>query len=78
MDLDVEANIKVNVTSSQSFKDLIIKQIDLISNEVRANNLTVNIGQIENVESETNEINLEYTKNWNIEEEKIQIQIIKD
>ena len=79
MDLDVEANIDVSVSSSESFKDLVIKQIDLISNEVRANNLTINVGECKNIKSnEGQDISNEYTKNWKIEDEDLIIKIIKD
>ncbi len=78
MDLDVEANIKVSVTSSETFKDLVLQQIDLISNEVRANSLTLDIGLVEDSEVESDKISSKYTKNWKIEEENIKIEILKD
>lgn len=79
MDLDVEANINVSVTSSNSFKDLIINKLDLISNEVRANNLTISTGECKNIKlDKQQDISNEYTKDWKIEDEELIIKVIKD
>ena len=79
MDLDVEANINVKVNCSDSFKDLVVKQEDLISNEVRANTLVFNVGECNNIKSdEQQDISNEYTKEWKIEDEDIIINIVKN
>ncbi|MGI6447895.1 MAG: isoleucine--tRNA ligase [Methanobrevibacter boviskoreani] len=79
MDLDVEANINVKVNCSDSFKDLVLKQEDLISNEVRANTLVFNVGECNNIKSdEQQDISNDYTKEWKIEDEDIIINILKN
>ena len=45
MDLDVEANIGVMVNTNAEFKELVEKQSDLISEEVRAKSLVIFDGE---------------------------------
>lgn len=71
LDLAVEANISVNVETSDKFKDLIVLQSEFISHEVRANSLII---------SDTEECcrgSENYTKEWDIEGEKVIISIKK-
>lgn len=63
LDLDVEAYIDVSVSCSDKFKSYIDKQIDFISNEIRAKSLNFN---------ETDD---EFKKDWEIEGEKLSIFI---
>ena len=67
-DLDVEANIDVNVETTQEFKDLIVPQAEFISHEIRARNLVVS-------DSEYCSSDSEYSKEWDIEGEKVIISI---
>ena len=69
MDLDVEANIIVSVETSSEFKDLIVPKSELISHEVRANSLIVTDGEECSGESDG------YSKEWDIEGEKVIISI---
>ena len=69
LDLDVEANINVNVETSAEFKDLIVPQSEFISHEIRAKSLII---------SDTEECSKDsdvYTKEWDIEGEKVIISI---
>ena len=69
LDLDVEANIDVNVETSAQFKDLIVPQSEFISHEIRAKNLIIFDGEECSKDSEY------YTKEWDIEGEKVIISI---
>ena len=68
IDLDVEANIDVSVTSSGEFKDLIVPQSEFISHEVRASSLIIT--DTEECEGCDN-----YVKEWDIEGEEVIISI---
>ena len=65
LDLDVEANIIVYVACSTEFRELVVGHLDFISHEVRATK--IEFGMIKG----------EYKKKWNIENEKMDISIIK-
>lgn len=65
LDLDVEANIQVFIECSAQFKDLVKSFLGYISQEVRAQKFV--FGTQEG----------DYTKEWDIEEEKLTITIIK-
>jgi isoleucyl-tRNA synthetase len=65
LDLDVEAHIIVYVDCSVEFRELVEEHLDFISREVRATKIAFRIK------------NGEYRKEWNIENEKIVISIIK-
>ena len=65
LDLDVEANIIVYVACSTEFRELVVEHLDFISHEVRATK--IEFGMIKG----------EYKKKWNIENEKMDISIIK-
>ena len=69
LDLDVEANINVDVETSQEFKDLIVPQSEFISHEVRANSLIITDSE------ECSKDSKDYTKEWDIEGEKVIISI---
>ena len=69
LDLDVEANINVDVETSAEFKDLIVPQSEMISHEVRANSLIITDTE------ECNKDSKDYTKEWDIEGEKVIISI---
>jgi isoleucyl-tRNA synthetase len=69
MDLDVEANIDVIVETSTEFKDLIVPQSEVISHEIRARSLV--ICDTEQCSSDDND----YTKEWDIEGDKVIISI---
>ena len=75
LDLDVEANIDVMVKTSTEFKDLILPQLKVIMNEVRARTMVVS--DIE--ECETCELTTEgnHIKNWDIEGEEVCIHIVE-
>jgi isoleucyl-tRNA synthetase len=65
LDLDVEANIIVYVDCGAKFRELVEQHLDFISHEVRATQIEfgINTGK--------------YRKKWNIENEKVDISIIK-
>jgi isoleucyl-tRNA synthetase len=65
LDLDVEAHIIVYVDCSAEFRELVEQHLDFISHEVRASKIEfgINTGK--------------YRKKWNIENEKVDISIIK-
>ena len=63
LDLDVEANIEVSVDCSSKFRGLIENFIDFISHEVRADKLVFGIE------------NEDYTKQWKIEDEDVNVNI---
>ena len=69
MDLDVEADINVDVETSTEFKDLIVPQSEVISHEVRAKSLIITDSEECSKESK------DYTKEWDIEGEKVIISI---
>lgn len=69
LDLDVEANINVVVETSSEFKDLIVPQAEVISHEIRANSLIISDTEECCKDSEN------YTKEWDIENEKVIISI---
>ena len=69
LDLDVEANINVDVETSTEFKDLIVPQSEVIAHEVRAKNLIITDTEQCSKDSEY------YTKEWDIEGEKVIISI---
>ena len=69
LDLDVEANIDVGVETSIEFKDLIVPQSEFISHEVRARSLIVSDSEECSKDSDV------YTKEWDIEGEKVIISI---
>ena len=69
LDLDVEANIDVSVETSQEFKDLIVPQSEFISHEIRARSLIISDTEECMKDSEI------YTKEWDIEGEKVVISI---
>ena len=71
LDLDVEANIDVSVETSAEFKDLIVPQSEVISHEVRARSLIISDTEQCSNDSE------DYTKEWDIEGEKVIISIKK-
>ena len=84
MDLDVEANIGVLVNANAEFKELIEKQSDLISEEVRAKSLVVFDGEACEVctlkgteENADDDISVEYSKEWMIEDNKVIISVVK-
>ena len=84
MDLDVEANIGVMVNTDAEFKELIEKQSDLISEEVRAKSLIVFDGEACEVctlkgteENVDDDISVEYSKEWEIENHKVIISVVK-
>ena len=68
MDLDVEANINVCVKTSNEFKDLIVPQSEFIAHETRAKSMIIS-------DSEECHAGDDYTKEWDIEGEKITISI---
>ena len=68
LDLDVEANIDVSITSSADFKDLIVPQSEFISHEVRASSMII-------TDSEACEGCDDYVKEWDIEGEEVIISI---
>jgi len=82
MDLDVEAHIGVMVNSSDEFKQLVEKQSDLISDEVRANSLVIFDGSaceictVKPDEEVDEDISVEYSKEWKIEDEKVLISVV--
>ena len=65
LDLNVEANIHVQVECSDEFKEAVTPHIDYISNEVRTEDLSFD--KITDGDS--------YTKDWKIEEEQLTIAI---
>ena len=69
LDLDVEANIDVSVETSAEFKDLIVPQSEIISHEIRARSLIISDSEKCSDDSEN------YTKEWDIEGEKVVISI---
>ena len=69
LDLDVEANINVDVETSAEFKDLIVPQAEFISHEVRADSLIITDSE------ECSKDSKDYTKEWDIEGEKVIISI---
>ena len=69
LDLDVEANINVDVETSTEFKDLIVPQSEIISHEVRAKSLIITDPE------ECSKDSKDYTKEWDIEGEKVIISI---
>ena len=69
LDLDVEANINVDVETSSEFKDLIVPQAEFISHEVRATNLIITDSE------ECSKDSKDYTKEWDVEGEKVIISI---
>ena len=69
LDLDVEADINVDVETSTEFKDLIVPQSEIISHEVRAKSLIITDTEECSKESK------DYTKEWDIEGEKVIISI---
>ena len=69
LDLDVEANINVDVETSAQFKDLIVPQSEVISHEVRAKSLIITDTE------ECSKDSKDYTKEWDIEGEKVIISI---
>jgi isoleucyl-tRNA synthetase len=69
LDLDVEANINVDVETSTEFKDLIVPQSEVISHEVRAQSLIITDTE------ECSKDSKDYTKEWDIEGEKVIISI---
>ena len=71
LDLDVEANINVDVETSKEFKDLIVPQSEVISHEVRAKSLIITDSE------ECSKDSKDYTKEWDIEGEKVIISIKK-
>ena len=84
MDLDVEANIGVMVNTNAEFKELVEKQSDLISEEVRAKSLVIFDGEACEVctlkgteENVDDDISIEYSKEWIIEENKVIISVVK-
>ena len=82
MDLDVEANIGVMVNTNGEFKELVEKQHDLISDEVRAESLVIFDGDACDVctdkgEGADEDISVEYSKEWVIEENKVIISVVK-
>ena len=84
MDLDVEANIGVMVNTNAEFKELVEKQSDLISEEVRAKSLVIFDGEACEVctlkgteENVDDDISVEYSKEWIIEDNKVIISVVK-
>ena len=84
MDLDVEANIGVMVNTDAEFKELIEKQSDLISEEVRAKSIVIFDGEACEVctlkgteENVDEDISVEYSKEWEIENHKVIISVVK-
>ena len=84
MDLDVEANVGVMVNTDNEFKELVEKQSDLISDEVRAKSLIVFDGKACEVctdkgteEHADDDISVEYSKEWEIEGHKVIISVVK-
>ena len=71
LDFDVEANINVDVETSTEFKDLIVPQSEFISHEVRAKSLIITDTE------ECSKDSKDYTKEWDIEGEKVVISIKK-
>ncbi|MDP1553671.1 MAG: class I tRNA ligase family protein, partial [Methanobacteriaceae archaeon] len=65
MDLDVEAHIQVSVDCSERFQELVEKQENFITNEVRAEKILF-------LKKEGN-----YTKEWQIEEHNLTLSIFK-
>ena len=83
MDLDVEANIGVMINTDAEFKELIEKQSDLISEEVRAKSLVIFDGDAcevctdKGLGREYEDISVEYSKEWEIEDHKVIISVVK-
>ena len=83
MDLDVEANIGVMINTNGEFKELIEKQSDLISEEVRAKSLVIFDGDAcevctdKGMGREYEDISVEYSKEWMIEDNKVIISVVK-
>ena len=84
MDLDVEANVGVMVNTNAEFKELVEKQSDLISEEVRAKSLVIFDGEACEVctlkgteENVDEDISVEYSKEWIIEDNKVIISVVK-
>jgi isoleucyl-tRNA synthetase len=84
MDLDVEANVGVMVNTNAEFKELVEKQSDLISEEVRAKSLVIFDGEACEVctlkgteENVDDDISIEYSKEWIIEDNKVIISVVK-
>ena len=69
LDLDVEANINVTVETSEEFKDLIVPQSEFISHEIRAKSLIISDTEQCSTDSD------DFTKEWDIEGEKVIISI---
>ena len=65
------ANINVDVETSTEFKDLIVPQSEVISHEIRAKSLIITDTE------ECNKDSKDYTKEWDIEGEKVVISIKK-
>ena len=84
MDLDVEAHVGVMVNTNSEFKEIIEKQSDLISDEVRAKTLVIFDGEAcdictdkGNEENYVEDISVEYSKEWEIESNKVIISVVK-
>jgi isoleucyl-tRNA synthetase len=65
LDLDVEANIEVYVDCGENFRELVEPFLEFICNEVRAQKIL-----FQSLEGE-------YSKEWNIEDEKMTLSILK-
>lgn len=84
MDLDVEDNIGVMVNCTNDFKELVEKQSDLISDEVRAKSMVIFDGTACDIctdkgteEHADEDISVEYSKEWKIEDEELIISVVK-
>lgn len=83
MDLDVEANIGVMVNTNSEFKEILEKQTELVSDEVRANSLVIFDGDACDVctdkgtDESVEDISVEYSKEWEIEDNKVIISVVK-
>ena len=82
MDLDVEANVGVMVNTDAEFKELVEKQSELISDEVRARSLVIFDGTACEIctdkgEGADDDISVEYSKEWDIEGHKVIISVVK-
>lgn len=77
LDLDVEANIDVMVESSSKFKELIMPQVNFITNEVRARTLVVSDIREHDCDLVKDYDSNHHIKDWDIEGENISIHIVK-
>jgi isoleucyl-tRNA synthetase len=75
LDLAVEANIDVTLQVTNKFSDIIKNQVDFITHEVRAKNISFDNINLTNIKDNVDIGDNYYTKEWIIEEEELVVQI---